>query len=184
MDMRDQQPPRLFQELSEGGLDDDSLATLEEWFVASGLETPPEEAVARARRISRQRRPPGPESPLRRLVARLIFDTRAQPLPAGVRTSAPRARRMLFTTDGYDVVVQIVPEKSPTHVKIFGQILAGGTPVSGAAVRVGRVDNVLELVTDPDGEFRLAELPKGLYWMEVTAADELIELSTLGLADD
>ena len=125
---------------------------------------------------------PGPRSSGRRLSARLVYDTNAQPLPSGVRAVMQRARRLLFAADDFEVVLQVSPEAVPERVKIMGQVLAEGLPVAGADVRLDGPTVQRSWATDREGEFRFAELPGGDYTLEIGTPEHVLEMPTLKLA--
>ncbi|HYU20319.1 MAG TPA: carboxypeptidase-like regulatory domain-containing protein [Chloroflexota bacterium] len=115
------------------------------------------------------------------LVAHLIHDTRAMLPLAGVRNIKPRARRLLFAAEEFEVVLQISPERSANRLRVMGQVTAVGAPVVGAVVRICSFDRFAEQVSDENGEFRIGDLPRGAYWLEIATGGRLIEFSTLDL---
>ena len=120
---------------------------------------------------------------MRRLLARLIYDTRAQPLPAGVRLVAPRIRRLLFMAEEFEVVLQVSPDPSPNRVKVIGQVWSEGVPVVGATVRLAGPAGLTNQVTDLEGQFRLAALPRGDYSIEIGMAEQVVDIPALDLGD-
>ena len=136
-----------------------------------------------ARRIYRQSRAPSRTSPMHRLLARLIYDTRAQPLPARVRLATQRARRLLFVAEEFEVVLQVSPDPSPNQVKVIGEVLSEGVPVTGATVRLDGPVELTNQVTDLEGKFRLAALPSGGYSIEIGMAEQVVEIPALDVDD-
>ena len=123
---------------------------------------------------------PRSEEP-RRVSAELVYDTKAQPLPSGVRAvMQQRARRMLFTADDTELVLQVSADIAPEQLKVVGQVLDEGIPVEGAAVRFEGPRQVHE-ATDEEGEFRVGDLPKGSYDLEIGTADRVVDVSPLDL---
>ena len=120
---------------------------------------------------------------MRRLLARLIYDTRAQPLPAGVRLVAPRTRRLLFVAEEFEVVLQVSSDPSPNRVKVIGQVWSEGVPVVGATVRLAGPAGLTNQVTDLEGQFRLAALPRGDYSIEIGMAEQVVDIPALDLGD-
>ena len=118
---------------------------------------------------------------VRRVPADLVYDTKAQPLPSGVRAvMQQRARRMLFTAEDTELVLQVSSDTAPDQLKLVGQVLDEGIPVEGAAVHfVG--PRQLHEATDEEGEFRISELPKGSYDLAIGTADRVVEVSPLDL---
>ncbi len=174
---------RIIQDLGEGRLDTEALAALEDWLAADGWAMPPEFVVARARRIGRARRPQRGAPPLRRLVASLVYDTRTQALPVGVRTATQRARSLLFATGELEVMLQVTSDASPQRLKVMGQVLLEGTPVEAAGVQLDGPLGRIEAETDLDGEFRIADLPSGDYSLEITTTDQVIQCAPLSLEE-
>ena len=117
----------------------------------------------------------------RRVAADLVYDTKAQPLPSGVRAvMQQRARRMLFTADDTELVLQVSSDAAPEQLKVVGQVLEEGIPVEGAAIRLDGPRQVHE-ATDEEGEFRVGELPKGSYDLAIGTADRVVDVSPLDL---
>ena len=117
----------------------------------------------------------------RRVPADLVYDTKAQPLPSGVRAvMQQRARRMLFTAEDTELVLQVSSDASPEQLKVVGQVLDDGIPVEGAAVHLAGPRQVHD-ATDEEGEFRMSELPKGSYDLAVGTADRVVDISPLDL---
>lgn len=119
----------------------------------------------------------------RRLVARVVYDTRAQPLPAGVRTVLQRARRLLFVAEDSEVILQVSPAATSGQIQVMGQVLAAGLPVHGATLRAVGSASVAPQATDQEGAFRLAGLPSGDYTLEIETAEHILELPTLDFSE-
>lgn len=115
------------------------------------------------------------------LTAQLVYDTRSQPLPRGVRGVVQRARRMLFAADDYELLLQVSRGGSPDRFKIMGQFWSAGAPLAGAAVRLEGPSSISNWATDGAGQFRLTEMPWGSYSIEVGTGDHLVKLPALGL---
>ena len=117
----------------------------------------------------------------RRVPADLVYDTKAQPLPSGVRAvMQQRARRMLFTAEDTELVLQVSSDAMPEQLKVVGQVLDEGIPVEGAAVRLDGPRRIDES-TDEEGEFRVHELPKGSYDLAIGTPDRVVGVSALDL---
>ena len=123
---------------------------------------------------------PSSGAPTPRLVAQLVYDTDAKPLPTGVRAVVQRARRLLFAADGLEIVLQVSPEAAPERLKLLGQVLAKGLPLDGATIRL-RGAAVLRDRTDRDGAFRFGELARGSYALEIDGAEQVIDVQPLNL---
>ena len=123
----------------------------------------------------------GPRATDRRLMARLVYDTSAQPLPSGVRAVMQRARRLLFAAEDFEVVLQVSPEATPARLKVMGQVLAAGLPVADAELSLDGPPGPRTWTADREGEFRFTELPAGEYALEVGTPERVLELPTLTL---
>ena len=122
-----------------------------------------------------------PSEQPRRVSADLVYDTNAQPLPTGVRAvMQQRARRMLYTAEDTELVLQVSSDAAPEQLKVVGQVLDEGIPVEGAAVRLEGPRQVHE-ATDEEGEFRVSELPKGSYDLAIGTVDRVVGISPLDL---
>ena len=118
----------------------------------------------------------------RHVPAELVYDTKSQPLPSGVRAvMQQRARRMLFTAEDTELVLQVSSDTSPDHLKVVGQVLDEGIPVEGAAVHLDGPRQVDE-ATDEEGEFRVSDLPRGSYDLAIGTAERVVDVSPLDLA--
>ncbi len=65
--------------------------------------------------------------PQERRIGELVFDTFRQPLPAGLRASAPSARRLVYRCDSIVVDVLIEPRPVQGQLEITGQVLSAVT---------------------------------------------------------
>ena len=65
----------------------------------------------------------------RRLLARLVFDSFSQPLPAGVRSVHRRSRQVMYRAGDFYVDLRIDHEQGPRRVSLVGQIASRGEPV-------------------------------------------------------
>ena len=96
-----------------------------------------------------------------RIEARLVYDTKAQPLSPGVRAVVQRARRVL---------------------KLAGQVLDEGMPIEGAAVALhGPAADQVQRETDEDGEFLIPSLAKGEYCLEIGTRAGLLSVTPLDI---
>ena len=115
------------------------------------------------------------------LTAELVYDTRCQELPIGVRAVAQRARTLLFAAEALEIVLQVAPYGSTERLLLMGQVLLDGEPIPAATVRLGGPAVGAHGLTDEDGEFRLGELPPGGYRLEIATAERLVECTPLDL---
>lgn len=108
----------------------------------------------------------------------LVYDTAAQPLSAGVRAVVQRARRLLYSADAAEIIIQLSPEQAPGRLRLIGQILDEGLPVGAAGVRLDGPE-VFTDTTDEEGEFRVVELPAGAYRLTIDFADRRVAVTPL-----
>lgn len=171
-------PCRGLLDVAEGAYEPEELEAVEALFRASGLEEPAPWVVERAKRISRQRREaPARPSALRRLVATLIFDTRAQPRPLGVRAVENRVRRLLFQAEGVELDLEVLP--SVDGLRLAGQVTVGGFEPSRGWLRLTGASSERKAALDEAGEFRMDTLLPGSYRLEVQLPDRVVEIPTL-----
>ena len=116
-----------------------------------------------------------------KIEARLVYDTKAQPLSSGVRAVVQRARRVLYAADETELVLQIAPDRQTDRLKLTGQVLDEGMPIEGAAVALHGPSNQVEQETDEDGEFLISSLPKGEYCLEVGTPARLLSVAPLDI---
>ena len=116
-----------------------------------------------------------------RIVASLVYDTRAQPLSSGIRAVVQRARRMLYTADETEVVLQIGSDKQAEQLKLAGQVLDEGMPVVGAAVNLQGPSSQVERETDEEGEFQIGSLPRGTYSLEIGTSERLMSVAPIDI---
>ena len=117
------------------------------------------------------REPPGP---FQRWLATLTFDSRAQPVTAGLRSAAEEGqqRQLIYTTAAAEIaltVQSILPNK---NLVVTGQIFPmGDIPTQTFSIQLLRdAGEVALATTDELGEFTFAELPAGEYHMVVSTA--------------
>ena len=115
------------------------------------------------------------------LQAELVYDTKTQPLAPGVRVAVKRGRRILYTAEATELILQTSPEPRPDHIRLMGQVLDDGLPVDGAAVHLSGESIALHRATDDEGEFRVGELPAGSYDLDIETATRQISVDQLDL---
>ena len=118
---------------------------------------------------------------LQRVTPSLIYDTHDRPLAAGIRSVAWRARRLLLTADETEIVLQTTPDRSPEHVRLIGQVLDEGLPIGGASVQLEGPGGRCVKATDAEGQFRVTDLPKGTYHLEVGTPMIILNVSPLAI---
>ena len=126
------------------------------------------------------REPPGP---FQRWLATLTFDSRAQPVTAGLRSAAEEGqqRQLIYTTEAAEIaltVQSILPDK---NFIVTGQIFPmGDTPTHAFSIQLLRDAREVALAaTDELGEFTFADLPAGEYDMVVSAGQYEVVIPSL-----
>jgi hypothetical protein len=95
--------------------------------------------------------------PTRARMARLIFDSLLQPLPAGVRSAGPSPRRILATLGSWSVDLRL-ESSSGRRVNLAGQVLRSGkgrAPLKPPVVLMSGDVLVAETSANEFGEFQL-----------------------------
>ena len=116
-----------------------------------------------------------------RIEARLVYDTKAQPLSSGVRAVVQRARRVLYAADETELVLQIAPDRQADRLKLTGQVLDEGMPIEGADVALHGPAEKVKQATDEDGEFLIPSLPKGEYCLEIGMPARVLAVAPLDI---
>lgn len=114
-----------------------------------------------------------------RLTPELVYDTRDRPLAAGVRSVGGPARRLLFAVDETELVLQMTPERSPDRVRLLGQVLDNGMPIGGASVQLDGPTGLCIKSTDDEGQFRVADVQKGSYHLEIGTLTQRLSVDHL-----
>jgi len=140
---------------------------------------PPSWVLANARNVFKLKRP-GAVTIAKEIVAKLIYDSFNEPLPAGVRKRDLPARQTLYATDRLqlDLKVEVGDDKG----QIIGQIVVekGNMDVSGIRVDLTEHGRVIDKsTTNSLGEFVFDDLPEGNYELQIALADTLIKLPSL-----
>jgi hypothetical protein len=114
------------------------------------------------------------------IAASLVYDTRTQPLSSGIRAVVQRARRLLYSADETELVLQVAPGKKPNHLKVAGQVLEDGMPVEGAEINLHGPTNHSD-ETDEEGEFLVGSVASGAYSINVTTPARQMRVSALDI---
>ena len=122
-----------------------------------------------------------PDRPPQRVDAELVYDTRSEAGSPGVRAAIQRARRLLYAAGSTELILQVAPERQPANIRLAGQVLDDGLPVTGATISLWGPTNVVDCPTDDDGEFRVPDLPKGSYGLDVRTGMRLIGIAGMDL---
>lgn len=99
-------------------------------------------------------------APAARSLARLVFDSFAQPLPAGIRSGAAMARQMVYEADGLTIDLRIDKHANSKALSIVGQVLDARTlrlaPESVPVALLNRQGEPLQRTSTSNfGEFHL-----------------------------
>jgi hypothetical protein len=99
-------------------------------------------------------------APARALLATLTFDSFASGMPAGIRSSGPSARQLLYEVDGLTIDLRIDKHAASKALSIVGQVLDARTlRLAHEAVPVALLDRhgkpVQRTATTSFGEFHL-----------------------------
>jgi hypothetical protein len=127
---------------------------------AESAAVPPEYAVREAEAVFSQGRP---ETSLERLLARLVYDSAREPLPAGIRAGGRVSRRAIFAAGDHQVDLQMDREPTSDLVTLVGQVV-GPVQTSGLAdvpVWLMQRDRLVTRTTcNTFGEFHLEYEPR------------------------
>jgi hypothetical protein len=180
----------IFRLLGEDRLDHEAVDAVIAVLEAEGLPTVSQSRIARAgqiaprlRPIERERAAIGFVGAFRRLLATLVMDLRPWAVPVGVRGAGLTGCRLLFTADGYEVVVQESRDTRRRTRSLLGQVLRDGDPVPNAVVLLASASQRAEAEADQEGSFRFQNVAGGSYELDVWAGDDLI-VCTPVLLDD
>lgn len=180
----------IFRLLGEGRLGSEALDAVIAVVEAEGLPPVAQSRIARAGQIALRPRPVeqqgaafGFAGAFRRLLATLVLDLRPWAVPLGVRGAALTGCRLLFTADGYEVVVQESRDAKRRTRTLLGQVLRDGDPVSSAVVLLAGETRRAEADADQEGSFRFQNVPSGSYELDVWAGDDLIVCAPVLLDD-
>ena len=157
-----------------------------EWFgqfaVTEKQYEPPAWVLTNAKNVFRLRKP-GIVKVAKEIIARLVYDSFSEPLPAGVRRREVSSRQTLYATDSMhlDLKIELGDEKG----QIIGQVIAdkGELEICGLRIELtqrGRVTN--ESNTNALGEFVFDDLPKGNYELQIVLDDRMVKTPTVPLS--
>jgi hypothetical protein len=121
---------------------------------------PPDFAVRYAHAVYSLGRP---ATKLQRLVARLVYDSAREPLPAGIRAGEALTRRALFAAGDHQVDLQLDRQAASDTISLVGQVIARHQASSVSALPVWLMDrdNVVKKTTcNMFGEFHLEYEPR------------------------
>lgn len=139
----------------------------------------PQDAVTWVKNLARTRIPEARPSIIRKIAAALKADVLPGQAAFGERAAGiSTARQMLFEADDHAVDLRIKSDGGA--VSVHGQIF--GTGYDDARVTLSNDSSSFEARVDADGEFRIGDIPSGIYTMilGLEAADVVIERLELG----
>lgn len=136
---------------------------------AEAFVSAPDAVLQNARALFRERF----RKPARRaLLARLVFDSRTQPVAAGARGADGESFQLLYQADGYDIDVWQEREDQQSWYLIGSVVPAGSaeaqTPQGGTLRNAAGQTFV---VAPEPGEFHAAAVPPGVYELTLTLPD-------------
>jgi hypothetical protein len=110
----------------------------------------------------------------------LVYDTRDQALPTGIRAVVREgSRRLLYAADELEVLLRVTPATDTQGFELSGQVLNEGVPTAGVPVRIaGAADHS---TTDRVGSFRLTDIPAGLCALEINVSGHILDVASLEL---
>ena len=122
----------------------------------------------------------GPGSCVIRLRADLVYDTREQALPKGIRAVLEEGnRRLLYAADEIEVLLRIATTTNADRFEVVGQVLNEGIPTPGMPVRLP--GEATHATTDRGGTFRLVELPAGPCALEIHLNSVVLDVAPFDL---
>jgi hypothetical protein len=128
------------------------------------------------------REPPGP---FQRWLATLTFDSRAQPVTAGLRSAAAEGQRqqLIYTAEAAEIALTVHSTLPDKNFIVTGQIFPiGDTPTHTFSIQLLRdLWEVALAATDELGEFTFADLPAGEYDLVVSAGQYEVVIPSLHL---
>ena len=128
------------------------------------------------------REPPGP---FQRWLATLTFDSRAQPVTAGLRSAAQEGqqRQLIYTTEAAEIALNVHSIRPDENIMVTGQIFpTAEAPTHAFSIQLLREAREIALAAaDELGEFTFADLPAGEYDIVVSAGQYELVIPTLRL---
>jgi hypothetical protein len=75
----------------------------------------------------------------------------------------------------------MTPERSLGRVRLIGQLLDNGMPIGGASVLLNGPTGSLVKATDDEGQFRVADVQRGSYQLEIGTVTQLLSVDHLSI---
>jgi hypothetical protein len=169
-------PSRLLLDLADGSLKVDEVDALVR-LVEAESQAVPARLVARASRLAIDRPRESATARIRRLLAQLAFDSRLTPAYAGMRSEGATSHRLLYSAEGYEIDLQILP--GDDKVALRGELSAPNGGVPSGQIQLVRGEEAISASLDDGGQFALSDLEPGAYLLEIQLHDTRIELPNL-----
>jgi hypothetical protein len=103
--------------------------------------------------------------------ARMVFDSFKSPMPSGVRSSAVKARQLVYQVGEYFLDVRMEPEPGSKKLNLIGQIRDSLDPVKkmgeSPVILLRGQDRLVQTTTNVFGEFRLEFDRKDNLWLAI-----------------
>jgi hypothetical protein len=115
----------------------------------------------------------------RRLIATLVFDSATQPNYVGLRATTMANRRLLFQAENIELDLEVAPMAG--DVSLAGQVTAVGPDLGSGTLRLTRALDERVASLDQSGWFKLDNLTRGVYRLEVALNQRLIQVPVLPL---
>jgi hypothetical protein len=116
----------------------------------------------------------------RRSTTEPVFDSRIHPQFVGLRAVGRPIRRALFQIDGYQIDFEVTVNPSSGRARLAGHI-TGARDGGDGWLRLSRGSEQWLVRLDESGEFRLDDLVRGPYRLELALKDRMIEVPVLPL---
>ncbi len=118
-----------------------------------------------------------PQKPLLGAVlARLISDSFLQPLPAGVRSSAPAARQFVYRAENLIVDLRLESQPGSDRISLIGQVLDSQHPDAGPGsvlvILLRDGETAAETASNEYGEFHLEFQPHDGLMLSLRAGEK------------
>lgn len=149
-------------------------------LVASSDSAPevPEDVMRNARAIFSLRNPE--KITVASLIARLVYDSFREPLPAGVRSQRNMARVALYEAGEFCIDLRLEYQRSDARVGLVGQIVDRKNPelrVAGVPLSIQSGHKVLaQTSTNQYGEFQMEYRPTACLSLHIQLDENCIEV--------
>jgi hypothetical protein len=118
---------------------------------------------------------------LQRLAAVLSFDSgAASPLAFGMRSSGGAVRQLLYSVEGRDIDLRIVPGQATQTFSLSGQVLGPDALGVVTIEREGSGERI-EVALNELGEFQLPPVAPGTYKLTLELTDMAIDLPMVNI---